>query len=505
MMKGRRIEADKLMSILVAAYVLLPIFLFAWGWTKIVIAIIGSVTLAILGMQLMKSMRLEQEAPKLFGKNYIAFWIVTGVVIAVWVYMSGIGGLAYQNGDFWARNPIYRDLCTERWPVIFDFSSQSELVRQICGDGNAAFSYYFCWWLVPAFIAKLFGMGEAARNIVLMLWTWCGLVLVVYMLCRGLRKCTWYIPVVLILFSGLDAIPYWLEHDFLDTFPWVTHIEYWAGYFQYSCNTTQLFWVFNQAIPVWILMTMMLQVRDSKVSAALTAVSFAYSPWATFGMVPYAIYVSFKGKNNIKEAFSAANVTTVFYMLCIYGCFYLGGAGGGSNSSFIFFLYKGAEKVILKYYLIFVFFEFLIYFLVLGRKATKNQFYWLTLGELLIIPLFVVRDNNFVMRSSIPALFVLMYYILQFFTQGREVYTSKNAFAIRKCILVLVMCFGMMTPLAEINRSVVNTMAGGDLLEDPVGSFANMKTDEEWRVRVIKEQFFAYKYEDMIYFRYTHK
>lgn len=490
---------DKIYIILAECYVIGPIVIFLWGWTLLPYAIVGTLVFIAFGFKLFKSCKCDDEI-RLFSKDKRFYWLYAAVIVIAWVYLSGIGGFAYQNGDFWTRNPTYRDLATCSWPVVFDFSSQSELVRQVCGPNTAAFSYYFCWWLPACLVAKVFGMGEVARNIVLMLWAVLGLYLIVYLLCRKLQGCIWYIPVMLIMFSGLDSIPYWIQNNFSESFPWVNHIEFWSQFFQYSSNTTQLFWVFNQSIPIWLLVALMLQQKDARCLGAIAAIAFAYSPWATFGMVPYAIYGSAKGKKQFVEAVNVINYGVILLMVCIFGVFYMGGAGDSSSIHFIFSMYKGSKMYVLRYYLEFVFFEALIFFVVLGRTRIRDEYYWVTLIELIIIPLFVVRDNNFVMRSSIPALFMLMYYVINGMRENKS--DTDIAFRVKKGILVVVVCLGMMTPLREVNRGIINTISQEKILEDPVVSFANMRTEEQWRIEVIKNQFFAYDYEKMPFFKY---
>lgn len=185
-----------------------------------------------------------------FDKRYLNFWIIVLAVVAVWVYLSGIGSFVFQNGDYWVRNPIFRDLSTYQYPVIYDLSKESEAVQRICGSERVAFSYYFCWWLPVSYASKLFGLSETARNVLLYLWAVLGILATVYLICRKIGKCTYIVPVVLIVFSGLDIVPWLLKNNIFSNLPWTTHIEWWAGYFQYSSNTTQLFWVFNQSIPI---------------------------------------------------------------------------------------------------------------------------------------------------------------------------------------------------------------------------------------------------------------
>ena len=39
------------------------------------------------------------------------------------------------------------------------------------------------------------------------------------------------------------------------------HIEWWARFYQFSSFTTQLFWVFNQAVPAWIATLLVLSTK----------------------------------------------------------------------------------------------------------------------------------------------------------------------------------------------------------------------------------------------------
>ena len=43
-------------------------------------------------------------------------WKVVGIVVLImmWVALSGVGGLMWQNSDHWWRNEIYELLVTEK-------------------------------------------------------------------------------------------------------------------------------------------------------------------------------------------------------------------------------------------------------------------------------------------------------------------------------------------------------------------------------------------------------
>ena len=59
-----------------------------------------------------------------------------------------------------------------------------------------------------------------------------------------------------------------------------------------------------------------------------------------------------------------------------------------------------------------------------------------------------------------------------------------------------------MTPLSEINRTLVQTAANDNVLQEQVGSFGDIRTEEEWMIKTAKDQFFVYDYENKFFFKY---
>ena len=118
----------------------------------------------------------------LFNKKDIVYWIIAVILIMTWVFLSGIGGFAYQNDDFWARNAIYRDLINYDWPVIYDLSLEPDYVVNLLGTDKVAFSYYYIFWLPIALISKTFNLSWSESNLLLYFYVVLGLLLVLYFL-----------------------------------------------------------------------------------------------------------------------------------------------------------------------------------------------------------------------------------------------------------------------------------------------------------------------------------
>lgn len=323
--------SDKFIMLLSLAYVAVPVSIFFLGWLKILFAVPLCVLIGLFVYKLHQN--ICDTKLELINKSTKKYWIVTICGSAFWVYLSGIGSFCYQNWDHWVRNSAFRDLSTYSWPVIYDLSQEAEFVQQITGSGKVAFAYYYTWWLPVSALSKLFHLGNMARNILLYFWALLGILLIIYCINRCIGKCSYISTVILMVFSGLDAVVFWLNNARI---PITEHIEWWAGYFQYSSNTTQLFWVFNQSIPTWLTVGILLQLKDNRYIAAISSLTFAYSAWATLGMVPIAIEGTLKKNAKIKNAVNVINMILPAIMLVIYGSFYFhaDGTRGGMEPCF---------------------------------------------------------------------------------------------------------------------------------------------------------------------------
>ena len=496
-MKNWRLNLDKAAICLAVLYVVLPIVIFGFGWLKLPYAIILGVILAGLAYKLFET--LCENETQLFTKDSVKYWLIVIGVCMLWVYFSGIGGFCFQNKDFWARNPIYRDLSTYQWPVIYDLSQEPEAIQKVVSSDHVSLSYYFAWWLVPALLSKIFHMGDAMRNIVLYGWALLGVFLVLYCINRLLKRYSYLAVFVFIFFSGLDVVMFTLRQQRIN---FTDEMEWWADYFQYSANNTQLFFVFNQSIPIWLITALvLLLMKNNKYIAGIASLSMAYSPWATFGMVPIALAGTFGKDKKLKDMLNPFNILAPLAMLIVYGSFYMASNGSDGGFGLIFSKYPNQTHQILCTYIVFVFIEVGAYFCVMGSQIKKYPYYWVVLIELIIFPLFYFRDKNFVMRGTIPALFILTVFVIKYMLEP----ATENEHKIRKRIMVVLLILGMMTPLTDLNRTMFKTIDNSNIIEDDVYSFGNMQTDNEEHIEKSKTQFFVYEYEDTFFFKYLAK
>lgn len=85
-------------------YLIIPFLIFCLGFLRTIISIPISIILCYIFYKLIE--RPEEGILK-FKKNELIFGIFA---IVCWVWLSGIGGFAFQNWDFHWRNAVFRDL-----------------------------------------------------------------------------------------------------------------------------------------------------------------------------------------------------------------------------------------------------------------------------------------------------------------------------------------------------------------------------------------------------------
>lgn len=493
---------DTVLISMAVLYVVSPVMIFLLGWTKRWIAVLGCILCIYFMARLIKALSSDKSGiDQLLDKSTVGFWLLSILVIFLWVLFSGIGGFSFQTGDFLSRNPMFHDLLKYPWPVYYDMAAEPPFVQEFIGDAeSAAYVYYFAWWLPVALLSKLIWCRQAVSDVMLLCWAVLGIFLTFYCLVRYLKKNSYWILSSLVLFGGMDFIVYILTYMEI---PNATHLEQWAGYFQYSSNTTQLYWVFNQSIPIWLIMALLLLLNDRKKKAGLCSLAFAYSPFSTMGLVPIALVSCLKKSRKIKEAVTEAvsieNIAVPAMMLVIFGSFYMQNDHSLSKTGWIFSLNPGFRTVTM--YILFLVLEVLIYFIPMGAYGRKYRYYWTVLAELVLIPFYVMGlYNDFCMRASIPALFLMMVIVLQYLLD----HEVKKSYPLQRKIMAAVVLSGYLTAVFSLQRNISHTLLEeeNEYIADDVGSFGNMQTDSEYQIRLTFNQYLPTEYNDSFFYKY---
>src|SRR3972149_5242277 len=137
-------------------YLTLPFIIFCMGWLRLSIAIPVTALILWVLWQLLK-----HSPDNLFPISNSQFPIYLLLLTGLWVFLSGVGGYAFQNWDHHWRNAVLRDLINYDWPVVYSSAERGPFKMLI---------YYVGYWLPAALAGKLLGWKFA--KFFLFFWTW---------------------------------------------------------------------------------------------------------------------------------------------------------------------------------------------------------------------------------------------------------------------------------------------------------------------------------------------
>ena len=444
---------DKIIMAIAYFYILLPIMIFLLGWYVWYIAIPGTVILATCFWRICNdrdTMSFNFE----WNKHDIEKAIFCVGIIALWVYFSGVGALVSQNSDHAYRNAIFEILVEYDWPVVKELLIDETIQTK-------GMIYYIGFWLPSAVVGKLFGvrMGYCFQT----LWAFVGISLFYYLICVVRKKIEIWPLVIFIFFSGLDIWGYYIVGNDMELLNGTTHIEWWSTLFQFSSFTTQLYWVFNQAIYAWLIFMLLYVQKSNRYMVLILGCTLLSSTLPFVGMLPFFCFF----------------VLTRQYDSCVWGrkewrrsfgydLFTFENILGGGVAGIFSFLYlignlsgqqvelTNTEVSRLGYIMtvvVFIFVEVGVWWLAIYKYHKKNSLLYMVLGWLCVCPLINVgTGGDFCMRASIPALVVLYILVLQ---------TLESAYKKRDFLvctfLIGLLLIGSVTPMNEINRVISDT------------------------------------------------
>ena len=424
-------------------YLTLPYFLFWANFFQTTYAIIFSI-LTFCGLFNALSFYRYNETTPVFSKvepklNRIKLILSMFAIIVLWLFLSGAGGFSYQNADYLKHNGIFYDLVNFNWPV--NYQGETGNTYYLC--------YYLAYYLVPSFVGKVtnISFGYAFS----FLWALLGLWLVANWILKLTQNKSLWIILFFILFSGLDIFGTLLT-KFAVIIDGVPHLEWWAGYdfWQYSSNTSLLYWVPQHAIGSWLTTSLLLSLlqykKDGQIPAIyIFAISCLWSNFLLLGLFPVMAVLFFK--NGFRRFFNLKSVIPSLGILIPITFYYLGNQYPHSHA----FIWEQHElQDILPKYLLFCLLEFGVFtFFIFTHIQNLNKddkiLCIATIVTLLLIPFYRFGQyNDLAMRASIPSLLILQIVLLKLWN-----FYSRQF----KIVLVIALILGSITPLSEIARS----------------------------------------------------
>ena len=471
-------HVDLRLQYITIGYLILPVLIFFLGWLNLVFGLLFS-GLLLFGCLLFVR-RLNRDAYTDEGHVGWQGLVVVGLAFG-WVALSGVGSFANQDWDHHFRNAIFRDLVRHDWPIYYSFAPTYKL--DILAGQQLAFNYYFSFWLPAALIGKL--GGHLVGNAALLLWSYGGILLILYHLNRLLGfRYVLAASLLFMLWSGLDLFGKVLLQKHVPTYD--EPIELYAPYF-YTAFTTDMYNVFNQAIPAW-LVTLLVLNYWRQVPVLPVFLLIAYAPFPFIGLALFfAIYYaggqlaageSLVGliRQAISDVFRIDNLLVLTAVMVPYTLFY-GAHTGNVPSSFFwtrFFkndLVEDAKTVAIygiTYLLEVGVFLGLIYLISPATYRSNTRLFWLCAGLLLVLPIWVLGlFNDFASRGSIPALTVLCVLTIRALID----WADNRQTGYRRWLPLLVIGMTWVTPLLAVLRGI--PFGGTPRLRENLITFAN--------------------------------
>jgi hypothetical protein len=427
------------------AYLALPLFIFLIGWLESWAAV-ALVACSAYSLRSLVAAR-ARAAPRFLVTPLQMSVAVT--VACAWSILGGADHVFFANADWHVRDAVLHDLVTSPWPVGYGTVDGLESLLR------APVAYY-----LPAAVAgKLAGLSAA--HVAMGLWTALGatlFLLQVLSLTPPRLGVALAVSAIIVFFSGLDIVGSLLNDGphFRSDWNITTHLEWWAGKYQYSSMTTQLFWVPNHALGGWLMIGLL--YRNANNSAFDTALPICivalalWSPLTAVGILPFVFWRLCRAAVDGRlwsllrpHAWVPACIVGIFiagYLVLDAGRVPKGLSVAGRAGDVVLDLLQHAQFFLLEA-------GFLGAAILWIRRLPEVSIALLVLAILPIV--YLGGGNDFVMRASIPSLAVLAI--------GACLVLFDAAAAdrpLRKTLVLgVLLAVGAMTPIAEFARAVI--------------------------------------------------
>jgi hypothetical protein len=474
-------------------YLSIPSILFACGWLRSPYAMVTILLITFCMLFAVIDILRAVVWRGLFSKRhllsladskarYISFVLVF-MGLAAWLLLSGVGGFGFQNYDYKKHNALLMSLIDQNWPP--------RVTR------SAPLVYYIGYYLPAGWIGRLVGWDWA--NIFQLFWTFVGVALSFIWFCKisnvDLKNRVARVFGLMLIFcmaGGLDIIGFYLLKS--NRFDITTQIEWWAKYFQYSSQTTLMYWVPQHAIVAWLVTGMLVNSlyhpNNLKYLGLAYGFSILWSPLSVIGTTPFFVGLPLVYLTRQNRRYLFDGLPFFFHLSALWI--------GGINLIYIIsnrydfpigFLWQfvKSKRLLVERWIEFWLIEFglltvaILLLFILGKRSLQlsdesGHNFWsrgwqnylqkefnlsskqilLFLSAVLmltILPIFKMgRGNDVVMRTSIPSLFIFWAIVSKIVIDTS--YSVKIRLRTIFTIMIVIIIVGFYPSTREITRSI---------------------------------------------------
>lgn len=438
-------------ELIAVGYLVLPIIVFLVTWLRIYFALPASVILLYGSWKFARQVQSDQ------GELEISLGLLAVIVLFVllWVSSTGIGNFFVSGFDQPWRNAVFRDLIDYSWPVVYE-------------NGNSLV-YYLFYWFVPAMVGKAFGW--IAGNVALVCWTAFGLLIVFALISKvvNLKEKAGFLCALVIFWGwgGLDVVGAIIVQilninayyfGLWDCNVWTDYfLNGYAFNYAYRTNCNALANVFNQAVPVWLVTSLVYLNRDKlRNYIFLGGLLLPFAPLPFLGvviiLVTYYVINSLQVKgyfsSSFKEIFSVQNVSTLLAVFPYVALYFFANSttAGASGGGFSLLPWHMVDVKIAFVTVLFWLLTFGIIALLIYKDNRKNTFFYIVVVWLMTA-IFIVfgrsGGKDFSMNSTMPAFFLLMVFTIQYVVKN----VLPNKLSTKSAIILCYIFFMCLSPL----------------------------------------------------------
>lgn len=375
--------------------------------------------------------------------------VVLAAISLMWTWEAGIGGFFQQMPDQNFRNALLHDLIDHSWPVCWHTD-----------QGMIVLDYYMGWSLIPALVGKV--LGWKAATLAMAAICGAGVFLVLLIFVRLVGTWRWWIPLVFVMWSGLDIVGWALRTRF--TFEGMQFIGMWSyPPLWYLSNMMNFFCVPHLSIPTWLLAFLVAGRRIGPSGVVgVSALLFPLAPYQTVGLAPFVIWGALQGdgrfSDRLRKVLTVENLVLPLVVLAMCTPLYLGNAGAGRGSGWF---YENSPSSMSPWviFVVFLAMEVLAFGVAIRLCGQRDRLLLLAVGVLCLIPLRQSGlSNDLALKVSMPGLAILALFTAKALASGSRAWA--------RWLLIAVFALGAVTPIHESWLSAKWTLADPHTLEE---------------------------------------